>query len=153
VIYFFYLNIGEFMPDTATKERRRHERFSIYCPLEYKSEDTFPKESSITLNVSESGALIATKRELPVDSNLILKFTLQDELFFIIGKVRHVRQAESEDSYEVGVEFWDKPRTFVSRFMEELSGIMQYRAKYKEEQGDDITLAEASIGWYKEASL
>lgn len=140
------------MPDNSAQERRRYERFPIYCPLEYKAEDAQPKESSITLNVSEGGALIAAKRDLPVDSNLILKFKLSDELFFIIGKVRHVRPVDSDDTYEVGVEFWDKPKAFVNKFMEELSGIMGYQQKYKQEQGDDITLAEASIDWYKNAA-
>ena len=87
------------MSDNFTQEKRRHERYSIYCPLEYKAEDTQPKEPSITLNISEGGALISTKRNLPVSSNVILKFRLKDEMFFIVGKVKHIQPDVFDPSY------------------------------------------------------
>ena len=138
------------MIENVEQEKRRHERYPIYCPLEYKAEDVQPKEPSITLNISESGALISAKRELAVSSNVILKFKLRDEMFFIIGKVRHVRQYDGGNSYDIGVEFWDRPKTFTKKFYEELEGIRDYQRRYKEEQGDDISLAEASLNWYKD---
>ena len=140
------------MSEKTTQEKRRHERYPIYCPLEYKAEDAQPKEPSITLNISEGGALISAKRDLAVSSNIILKFKLKDEMFFIIGKVKHVRPDDSNGSYDIGIEFWDRPKTFTKKFYEELEGIRDYQKKYKEEQGDDISLAEASLNWYKNFS-
>ena len=140
------------MSEKDTQEKRRYERYPIYCPLEYKAEDSQPKEPSITLNISEGGALISAKRDLAVSSNVILKFKLRDEMFFIIGKVKHVQPGENSGGYDVGIEFWDRPKTFTKKFHEELSGIRDYQKRYKEEQGDDISLAEASLNWYKNLS-
>ena len=137
------------MSENPTQEKRRHERYSIYCPLEYKAEDAQPKESSITLNISEGGALISAKRGLAVSSNVILKFKLGDEMFFIIGKVKHVRPDEFNSAYDIGIEFWSLPKTFTNKFYEELDGIRDYRKRYKEEEGGDLSLAEASLNWYK----
>ena len=131
------------------QNRRRFERYPIYCPLEYKAEDELPKESSLTLNISEGGALISVKRGLPISSNVILKFKLRDELFFIIGKVKHAKPGEGGAAYEAGIEFWDRPKAFAKKFYEELDGIKGYQKQYKDEQGADISLAEASLNWYK----
>ena len=139
------------MTENPAQERRRYERYPIYCPLEYKAEDERPKESSITLNISEGGALISARRELTVVSNVILKVKLRDELFFIIGKVKHVRRDETNDAYEIGIEFWDRPKTFSKKFYEELDGIKDYQKRYREEQAGEISLAEASLNWYKNA--
>ena len=140
------------MSENIAQEKRRYERYPIYCPLEYKAEDPQPKEPSITLNISEGGALISVKRDLAVSSNVILKFRLRDEMFFIIGKVKHIQPDENEGAYGIGIEFWDKPKTFTKKFHEELDGIRNYQKRYKEEQGDDLSLAEASLNWYKNFS-
>ncbi len=131
-------------------ERRRYERFSVYCPLEYKTEDNRPKESSVTLNVSEGGALISSKSEFEPDSNIIIKFRMKDELFFLIGTVKHVRKSVGDGNFEIGVEFWNKPPSFSEKFNEEMAGIIEYQRRCGEEQGQEISLAEASIGWYKD---
>lgn len=140
------------MAEVSPQERRRYERFPIYCPIEYKAEDQLPKESSVTLNVSEGGALISAKRDLSSSANLILKLRLRDQLFFIIGKVKHVRQEDNDNGYSIGVEFWDRPRTFTKKFQEELRSIQEYRKKYEKAHGSEISLAEASINWYKDTS-
>ena len=139
------------MTENSPQDRRRHERYPIYCPIEFKAEDEQPKEPSMTLNVSEGGALISAKRDLSAFSSLIIKLKLRDELFFLLGKVKHVRQDGNNDTYEVGLEFWDRPKTFTKKLYEELDGIKNYQKKYREEQGSEISLPEASLNWYKDA--
>ena len=140
------------MNDNIPQDKRRHARYQICCPLEYKAEDSQPKEPSMTLNISEGGALISCKRDLAVSSNVILKFKLRDEMFFIIGKVRHIRPDESNSAYDVGIEFWDRPDAFAKKFYEDLEGIKDYQKRYKEEELGEISLAEASLNWYKDLS-
>jgi len=140
------------MEEKQVSERRRWERYPIYCPLEYKAEDNQPKEPSTTLNISEGGAMISARRALIISSNVILKFRLRDEMFFMIGKVRHARPGENNHAYELGVEFWEKPKTFTKKLYEELEGIKNYQKRYKEEQGSEISLEEASLNWYKNFS-
>lgn len=137
------------MSDNITQEKRRHERYPICCPLEYKAEDVQPKEPSVALNISESGILISAKRDLAVSSNIILKFKLRGEMFFVIGKVKHAQPDKDSSAYNIGIEFWDKPKTFTKKLYEELDGIKDYQKRYKEKQGGDISLAEASLNWYK----
>ena len=108
------------------------------------------REPSTTLNLSEGGALIFAKRKLAPSSNVILKFKIRDELFFIIGKVKHVKPGDRDDTYEMGIEFWDRPKTFAKKFYEELDGIRGYQKRYRDEQGSDMSLAEASLNWYKD---
>ena len=96
--------------------------------------------------------MISARRALAVSSNVILKFKLGDEMFFIIGKVKHVQPDESSGSYDIGIEFWDRPKTFTKKFYEELDGIRDYQKRYKEEQGGEISLPEASLNWYKSIS-
>lgn len=140
------------MTETTAQDKRRHKRYPIYCPLEYKAEDDQPKEAAITLNISEGGALISANRGLEIGSNVIIKVKLRDETFFIIGRVRHIRNDQNNDAYEIGVEFWDKPRTFSKRFYEELQGIMDYQKKQADEQGREMSLTEASMSWFGELS-
>jgi hypothetical protein len=132
--------------------RRRCERFPLYCPVEFKTKDASPKEASVTLNISENGALILARRAMALYSNIILKFNMGGELLFLIGEVRHTCLGRDGGAYEIGVEFWDKPRAFKDKFNAELTGIMDYQKRYKEEQGGEISLAEASLNWYKETA-
>ncbi len=138
------------MTETTAHDKRRYKRYPIYCPLEYKAEDDYPKEAAITLNISEGGALISANRGLEIGSSVIIKVKLRDETFFIIGRVRHIKHDQSNNVHEVGVEFWDKPRTFTKRFNEELEGIMDYQKKQVQEQNREISLAEASMSWFGE---
>jgi len=138
------------MTETTSPDQRRHKRYPIYCPLEYKAEDDQPKEASITLNISEGGALISANRGLEIDSSVIVKVQLRDETFFMIGRVRHVNNDQENNVHKVGVEFWDKPRAFAKRFYEEVEGIMDYQKKQAQEQKREISLAEASMNWFGE---
>ena len=140
------------MPENPAQERRRYPRYQIFCPIEYKAEDREPKETSATLNISEGGALISARRSLVVASNLIVKLKLRNELFLMIGKVRHIRQNKENDTYEIGIEFWERPKTFRHKFYEELDRIKDYQERYKTEQGSEISLPEASLNWYKDTS-
>lgn len=139
------------MEVNTLQEKRRYERYPIYCPIEYKSEDHYPKEPSVTLNISEAGALITVGRELPLLSNLIIKLMLKDEVLFVISQIRHIRQKQNEEAFEAGIEFWDKPRDFDKKFHGELKAIKEYQRKYRKNQGSDISLSEASLNWYKDA--
>lgn len=138
------------MTESTLQDKRRHKRYDICCPLEYKAEDSQPKEAAITSNISEGGALISSNRSLGIGSNVIIKVKFRDETFFIIGRVRHVMADEENDLYEVGVEFWDRPRAFSKRFCEELEGIISHQAVQSREQRREVSLAEASMSWFGE---
>ncbi len=135
------------------EDRRRFPRFPIYCPLQYRCEDTNPRDTSITINISEGGALISTRRFVEIASNLILRFILKNKEFFIRAKVIHIQYEKGEGLYSIGVEFVDRPPDFVSILYGELETVMLYQKRYSEETGRAISLAEASMKWYRNAPI
>lgn len=132
------------------EERRRYQRYPVYCPLQYKCADDTPRDSSITINVSEGGALLSTRRFLEVGRQIIVKVYLKNKDFFVRSRVVHVQKALTEGLYNIGIEFIDKSVDFMLKFYEELEVIMMYQRKYAEEMGTEISLADASIRWYKD---
>jgi len=129
-------------------ERRRFRRYPIYCPIEYKCENEEPRGASITLNLSEGGALITTKHEISPDTRLIIKMVLRGEIFFVRAKVVHVQYARDEGLYNVGVEFTQSTFNFTRKFYEEMEAIMLYQRQCSRETGRPISIAEASMKWY-----
>lgn len=130
------------------EERRRFNRYSIYCPIEYKTEDSHPRDSSVTLNICEGGALISVPRQLGISSNMIVKLRLKDKDFFIRSKVIHLQGGQGTGPYSVGIEFLERPVELIRNFYEELETIMFYQKQYSEEMGREIPLPEASMLWY-----
>jgi len=142
-IYF----IGGMMADF--NERRRFKRFPIYCPLQYKVEDSSPKKNSISLNISEGGTMLSTDRTVEVGSSLIVRMHLARSEFFVRAKVVHIQHPMGWAANNIGVEFLDKASAFILKFYEEVEGVMRYRKLYSEEMGKDVSLTEASMKWYR----
>lgn len=132
------------------EDRRRFKRYSIYCPVQYKPESG-SRDSSITMNLSEGGALISTTSPLSVSDNLIIRITLKNKDYFVRSRVIHVQDELSGGQYSVGVEFLERPEDFAMRFYEELETIMLYRRHVGEATGRELSLAEASMRWYRRA--
>ena len=131
-------------------ERRRHKRYPIYCPIEYKSQDDNPIDSSVTLNISEGGALISTKRILKPNTDIIVKMVLSNTVFFVRARVVHAEDEELRRIYNIGVEFKDNSLTFLRRYYEEIEAIMCYQRECALRTGNDIALPEASMKWYSQ---
>lgn len=132
----------------STIERRKFRRYSVYCPIEYKCEDDNPIDSSITINVSEGGALICTKKPLSQATKLIIKMNLKGEVFFIRARVVYVDSVPEQGTYKVGVQFMENSFSFIRRLYEEIEEIMLYQREYAKETGEQISLLDASKKWY-----
>lgn len=129
-------------------DRRRFPRYPVYCPIEYRCEDGSPIDSSVTLNLSEGGALITSNRFIPPSTKLIIKMSLKGQPFFVRARVVHIKSDKGSDSYSVGLEFLQNPFNFVRKFYEQLETIMLFQREYSIEAGRPVTLAEASMKWY-----
>ena len=130
-------------------ERRRFKRYPLYCPIQYKEEGIRPRDLSITLNISEGGALISLNRKLDASSGLIVRMFLRSREFFIRSRVVHIERSSPEDPYSIGIEFLERTASFAMKFYEELETILFYQSRYGEEMGKAISLAEASMKWYR----
>lgn len=130
------------------EDRRRYSRYPIYCPIEYRCEDSGPIASSVTLNLCEGGALITSPGYIPPATRMIIKMSLKGETFFVRARVVHVSAAADNDVYNTGVEFLQNPFNFVRKLYEQVETIMLYQHQYSNEAGRPITLAEASMKWF-----
>ena len=135
------------------EDRRRFNRYPIYCPIQFKCQDNQPREASVTINLSEGGALISTHRELQTPDTMIVKIVMKDEEFFIRSRIVHVQYGPDNGLYNIGIEFIDTPVEFRNRFYEELEAIMLYQRQYLDETGRELSLAEASVRWYRERNI
>jgi len=133
------------------EERRRFTRYPIYCPTQYKCEDSTPRDSAITMNMSEGGGLIAIRRDISVDSGLIFRFYFKQQEFLIRSRVVHVQHGLENGLYNIGVEFLEKSPDFTLNFYDEIEAVMLLQRKIKEARGQDVTMAEASMKWYSDA--
>ena len=134
------------------EDRRRYNRYPVYCPIQFKTEDQRPRTASVTINLSEGGALITTDAQVEIPDTMIIKIRMKNEEFFIRSRVVHVQYGPDNGLYNVGLEFIDTPVEFRERFYEELEAIMLYQRNYTNEMGKDISLAEASVRWFRERS-
>lgn len=133
-------------------ERRRFVRYPVYCPIQYRCEDERMRDETIALNMSEGGILLSTKRLLGVAARLIVRVFFRKEDFAIPGRVVHIHPDGCDRKvYNVGVEFRDLPARFIQRFYEEINGIALYQARVAATSGLEVTMAEASMNWYKDS--
>lgn len=132
----------------GTIERRRFRRYSVHCPIEYKCENDNPIDSSITINVSEGGALLCAKKPIPQESKIIIKMHLKGEVFFIRARVVYVDSVPEQGLYKIGVQFMQNSFSFIRRLYEEIEAIMLYQREYSKETGEQISLVDASKKWY-----
>lgn len=130
-------------------ERRRFTRYEVYCPIQYRSESDRPRDQTMTLNISEGGALIVSSNSLGLSTNIIIRVVLKSEEFFIRARTVHIEHGRENGTYMIGVEFLERPYSFTRKFYEELESIMLYQRQYSKEIGREISLADASVKWYR----
>lgn len=130
-------------------ERRRFKRYAIYHPLEFKMDNDEPRIGSITLNLSEAGALISAKSEICPQERVIIRIDLARHEFFLRSRVIHVQNEMDEELHNFGIELLDTNPYFAQCFYREIESLMLYQRLYAEEAGKEVSLAEASLKWYR----
>jgi hypothetical protein len=93
----------------ALGDRREHIRLEVVGALWGTLEVNRPAR---VVNVSGTGALIASPAPVAVDSTQTVRLTLDGREFTLEARVRHMRQApDSTDgaSYHIGLEFLGDP--------------------------------------------
>lgn len=95
-------------------DRRRRMRLEVVGSLWGTLE--INREARI-VNISRSGALIASSAPAAVDSIQIVRLMMKEHEFKIRARVRHLHSAfqpgEEERSYQLGLEFLHVPPAFV----------------------------------------
>ncbi|MDD5423090.1 MAG: PilZ domain-containing protein [Candidatus Omnitrophota bacterium] len=132
-------------------ERRRFLRFPVYCPLQYRCESKKMRDESITLNISEGGALVSTREPIDIGTDIAVRICLSRGVFFITASVRHIRKESEGGPYNVGIEFKEQTPDFTRGFNEEMGALSLYQRQLCDEEDREISLTEASMKWYKDS--
>jgi hypothetical protein len=79
--------------------------------------------STLSKNISASGARIQSNSFLPVDTPLKIKVTLKNplQIITVFGKVKWIRSRSGDSFYEAGVEFFNTPDGEINKLAEYIS--------------------------------
>lgn len=94
-----------------TEEKRKHPRVNIDLPLEYRVSDAPHLHGAMALNVSESGLLVHSVKDLPIGTQLNiavlfpkgLEFSNFEVLAEIVWKDKYWE--ENRERYQFGLKF------------------------------------------------
>ncbi len=95
------------------KEKRKHPRVKVNLPLEYRVSDAPNAQAGMVINVSESGLLLHSIKNMPVGTklNISVLFSKGFELtnFEVLAEIvwKNVPRGENRREYEFGLKFID----------------------------------------------
>ena len=93
------------------KEKRKHPRYSMDLPLEYRVLDTPRAHGGLVINASESGLLVHSIKDMPIGSklNIAVLFPKGFELanFEVLAEIvwKDIYSKENREGYQFGLKF------------------------------------------------
>ncbi len=108
------------------KEKRLEEENEIIISILGGGAENLPKEkiiSTLSKDISASGAKIQSNSFLPVDTPLKIKVTFKNplQIITVFGKVKWIRSRSRDSFYEAGVEFFNTPDEEIKKLAEYIS--------------------------------
>ena len=101
------------------------------------------------MNISEGGALISSAKSLETAAKVMINIFLKDENFDLHSKVVHIKAGKNDGPCDIGVEFLEKPVNFSKKLYEVIQTVDLFRDKLSEKEKRGVSLAEASMKWYR----
>jgi len=128
---------------------RKYIRHPSDVPIQVASDWTeleFGESSEQTLtNVSLGGLAFISPDPLEVLERVRISFPILNPNSFLIGNV--VWCEESEEGYEIGLEFESSKDVFRLRMIEQICHIEHYRKEVAQVEGRDLSTQEAAEEW------
>jgi hypothetical protein len=128
---------------------RKYIRHPADVPIQVASDWTeleFDEASEQTLtNVSLGGLAFISPDPLEVLHRVRIGFPILNLDTFLVGKV--VWCEESEEGYEIGLEFESSKDVFRLRMIEQICHIEHYRKEVAQVEGRDLSTQEAAEEW------
>ena len=135
------------MQDSTTI--RKYIRHPSDVPIQVASDWTeleFDETSEQTLtNVSLGGLAFISPDPLEVFDRVRISFPILNPDSFLVGNV--VWCEESEEGYEIGLEFESSKDVFRLRMIEQICHIEHYRKEVAQLEGRDLSTQEAAEEW------
>ncbi len=93
------------------REKRKHPRFNMELPLDYRAMDAPRVTGALVVNASESGLLVHSIKDLPIGTklNIAVLFPKRFELanFEVFAEIvwKDIRWQENREGYLFGIKF------------------------------------------------
>jgi len=93
------------------KEKRKHPRFNLDLPLDYRVTDAPHVKGALVINASESGLLVHSNKDLPIGTKLRVAVIFPDGFklanFEVFAEIvwKDIHWAENREGYQFGLKF------------------------------------------------
>jgi len=93
------------------KEKRKHPRFNLDLPLDYRVTDAPHVSGALVVNASESGLLVYSNKDLPIGTKLRIAVMFPDGFklanFEVFAEIvwKDIQEEADLDGYQFGLKF------------------------------------------------
>jgi len=129
---------------------RKFVRHPTSIPVDYQIGIGMEQFRNPLNDIAFGGLSIQTSHDIPQNHEIILNFTQFKPVYTISGRVAWCRQ--SEDKYEVGIEFTNSDEAFRVRMVEQVCHIEEYRMNYEKNTGGKMSSEKAAVEWIEKYS-
>ena len=135
------------MPDNTTIRRyiRHPTDVPIRVTLDVVDDDSDDSDDETLTNVSLGGLSFVSKQSLQVDQIVRVSIPVLKKDNHLSGKVVWCEQ--SQNGYEIGIEFEGSKDVFRLRMIEQICHIEHYRKEVKLAEGRELNSEEAANEW------
>ncbi len=127
-------------------ERRKHPRIDTANDVEYilldQNRERVDKGEGRTLNLSQSGTMLETKKPLNGSFIILITIDLEGKQVQVKGKVAYTRESERPGFHVTGVRFTGSRKEHVNAIVAFVKAY--YRRKYSGQNGESPQQADSS---------
>ncbi|MBS3809994.1 MAG: PilZ domain-containing protein [Desulfobacterales bacterium] len=131
---------------SAPPERRKHPRIDTSNDVEYilldQNRERVDKGEGQALNLSQSGAMLETKKPLNGAFIILITIDLEGKQVQVKGKVAYTRESDRPGFHVTGIRFTGSRKEHVNAIVAFVK--TYYRRKYSRQNGDDPQQADSS---------
>ena len=141
---FFILILYETINEMVTP-MRQYIRHPTDIPLEYRLVEAVVHDTKYLRDISEGGLSFLSAVCLGAGAKIHIRIPLREPVFETDGIVVWCRDSDNE--YEVGVQFVDPASEYRVRMVEQVAHIEHYKMEVLKNEGRQLTGAEAAKEW------
>lgn len=128
-------------------EKRKFIRHPSDIPIEISLQDVVTNNIEYLNNIGIGGLSFKSKVALNLDTIIRIKIPLIHPIFEATGRVCWCE--ETEEFFNVGVEFLEIDSAFRVRMVEQVCHIEHYKKEVSKKEGRDLSGEEAAVEWIK----
>ena len=131
-------------------ERRKHKRYPIAYPIEYKNNSISGKLA--LMDVSKAGVAFTTAEKLTKDDEIDLHLFMKRKRFHLQARVVHAMTRDNEHC-SIGAKFINVPEDFIKKLEEEIAEIETLHRQSNLPHGKKLSFEKVSINYLKRSFL